>query len=179
MIDLSNLSYRVRNKVILIVSILLMFFLWHFLFKNTANLVNKTWLLEDKIEEGAEAKDKIQNVENEIGNINNLLQGYIIDSVRNREYILYFISNYCAGNNLLINEFPIVSSDQEGDLFIETNRIIIEGGFKNLLKLLHEIEFKNGVSRPSSVSFVKKHDIKRKKEILTMEIFLQNIRVGK
>jgi hypothetical protein len=47
-----------------------------------------------------------------------------------------------------------------------------------LLKLVYEIEQINKVARPASVNFEKKFDHKRKKEVLTATIYLQNIRMS-
>lgn len=177
MTKINNLSYREKNILIVIGGPLILIILWFFVFSNTYDLVMENRQLQERIKKAQEAPESREEIMQQIQSVDEKVKSYIIDSVRNREYLLHLVSNFCKRNSLTLKEFPQVATEKQKELQIETNKVIAEGSFSNLLNLLYEMEQKERTGRPSSVAFNKDYDHKRKKHILSLTIFLQNIRV--
>jgi hypothetical protein len=175
--NFKNLTYKQKTKYLLIASGLFFLFVYNFVISRTFELYSINGSLHEKVMQAQNAPDKKKMLEVKINNFNNSLNKYFIDSTKNREYILATVSEFCHKNNLVLKEVPEPIITQEKDFDIETNIVVAEGGFINLLKLVYELEQNTIVARPASVNFEKKFDYKRKKDILTLSMYLQNIRM--
>jgi hypothetical protein len=131
--------------------------------------------LETKLKQAQNAPENIKKLEKELGKLNTHFEYYLSDSVRNHEYILEVVSNFCQKNNVILKNLPMVISTQEKDFKVESSIIVAEGNFINLLKLLHELERVNKIGRVSSVDFKSYVDTKTKRTQLSLTIYLQNI----
>ncbi len=144
-------------------------------FSGTWELYEENRIIKTKIERGEGAPEQISALNKRLGYIKTRFNAYSLDSLKNREYLLLVVSGFCKKNHLILKEFPVISVEEHGGIGLMTNTIVAEGDFKNLLKLLYELEQKVGVGRPSSVYFEKNYDFKRKKDVLQMTIYLQTI----
>jgi hypothetical protein len=152
-------------------------FVYNFIISKTVDIYSTNRTLQNKVSSALNAPERKKILETKLEKFNNSLNKYFTDSLKNREYILSIVSEFCDKNNVLLKEFPEPVISQEKDFEIETNVVIAEGGFLNLLKLVYELEQNNNVARPASVNFEKKFDYKRKKDILILTMYLQNIRL--
>ncbi|WMJ72540.1 hypothetical protein RCC89_05105 [Cytophagaceae bacterium ABcell3] len=173
---LKNLTFKKKNQLILIASPVLFIMLYYFVFSNTVGLVVDNLRLKEEIKEAAGAKGQLGAYKAKLENIDLKLRNYTIDSVKNREYIFHVVGQFCVANNLTLKDFPTLPEEVHDGYKIETNKIIIEGGFLDLLKILYEIEKVTEAGRPASVVFEKKEDRKRKREVLELIIYLQNLK---
>jgi hypothetical protein len=131
--------------------------------------------LESKLKQAQNAPENIKKLEKELGRLNTHFKYYLSDSVRNHEYILEVVSNFCQKNNVILKNLPKVISTQEKDFKVESSVIVAEGNYVNLLRLLHELEQVNKIGRVSSVDFKSYIDTKTKRTELSLTIYLQNI----
>jgi len=175
--NFKNLTYKQKNKYLIIASVFFLLFTYNFVIRKTIDLYQANNTLHTKIQAGLNAPEKKNKLESNLLQFNNGLNKYLTDSLRNREYLLNIVSDFCHKNNLVLKEFPEPIVDQEKNFEIETNIVVAEGGYVNLLKLVYELEYINVVARPASVNFEKRFDHKRKKEVLTLTMYLQNIRM--
>jgi hypothetical protein len=96
------------------------------------------------------------------------------DSNENKEIILQTLSDFCKKDNVRIVEFPTENSIYKGGFKIETNKIVAEGKFHDLIKLIHYLEYERVIGKISSVAFLKFKEPLSHKEILRVTIYLQN-----
>lgn len=175
--NFKNLTYKQKNKYLLVASILFLLFAYNFVIRKTIDLYFVNQSLHTKITEGLNAPERKKNLEGRLEQFNNSLNRYLTDSTRKRENILSLVSEFCHKNQLILKEFPEPIIHYDKDFEIETNIVMVEGGYINLLKLVYELEQNQSIARPTSVNFEKKFDHKRKKDVLTLTMYLQNIRM--
>jgi hypothetical protein len=175
--NFKNLTYKQKNRYLLIASILFLLFAYNFVIRKTVDLYFVNQSLHTKITDGLNAPERKRDLENRLDQFNNSLNKYLTDSISKRENILSIVSEFCHKNQLILKEFPEPILHYDKDFEIETNIVIAEGGYINLLKLVYELEQNQSIARPTSVNFEKKFDHKRKKEVLTLTMYLQNIRM--
>lgn len=171
----SDLSYRKKNKLLLLAGVVLLLVIYFAVIQRTIDLYSDNSELKEKIALAEEAPEKIGLLEKKRSLLNARLKAYSIDSLKNREFILHLVTEFCTKKGILLKDFPSPGLENQGDFAIETNLIIAEGGYHDLLNLLFFLEQEMKIGRPGSVKFIKKFDNKRKKEVLTIEIYLQNI----
>ncbi|MFL5731301.1 MAG: hypothetical protein ACJ75J_17565 [Cytophagaceae bacterium] len=131
--------------------------------------------MESRLRQAQNAPATIKKLEKELSRLNTHFQYYLADSVRNHEYILEVVSNFCHKNNVILKNLPKVISTQEKNFKVESSIVVAEGNYINLLKLLHELEQVSKIGRVSSVVFKSHLDSKTKRTMLTLTIYLQNI----
>ncbi len=169
------LKYKKWNQWIVFGIPLLLLVLVFGVFSRTWEMYEENRTIRSKIEKGEGAPEQIGLLNNRLHHIKARFNAYSLDSLKNREYLLLVVSSFCKKNNLILKEFPVIGVEEHRNIGLMTNTIVAEGDFKNLLKLLYELEQKVGVGRPSSVCFEKNYDFKRKKDVLQMTIYLQTI----
>jgi len=177
--NFKNLTYKKKLKVLWIGATVFLLFLYNFVLSRTIDEYVLNQELKKKIEEGQKAPERKSLLEEKAVRFDNSLNKYFSDSIKNREYLLAVVSQFCQKNKLLLQDFPNSYLSSEKDFDIETNVVVAEGNFLNLLRLVYELEQKIKIARPASVCFEKKFDNKRKREVLTVSIYLQNIRMNK
>lgn len=177
--DFKKMTYKKKKQFLLIGSVLFLLFAYNFVISRTVEMYQNNRKLVREVEEGMSAPEKKRHLQHKLDGFNNSLNKYFSDSLKNREYILGIVSEFCSRNHLVLREYPELILSKEKDFEIETNVVVAEGDFLNLLKLVYELEQKVKVARPASVNFEKKFDHKRRKEVLSVTIYLQNLRLIK
>lgn len=171
----SNYKYKSWNKLLLLGSPVLLIVLIFAVFSRTWDMYQENIDIRSKIERGESAPKLIGQMNQRLKVVQARFNAYAMDSIKNREYLLQVVSDFCKKNNLVLKEFPQIALEEHQNIGISTNTIVAEGNYINLLKLLYKLEYKVGVGRPASVDFEKYYDFKRKKEILQLTIYLQTI----
>ena len=177
--DFKKMTYKKKKQFLLIGSVLFLLFTYNFVISRTVELYTSNKRLSKEVKDGVSAPEKRKNLQHRLDGFNNSLNKYFADSLKNREYILGVVSEFCNKNHLVLREYPESRLTKEKDFEIETNVVVAEGDFLNLLRLVYELEQKVKIARPASVNFEKKFDHKRRKDVLSVTIYLQNLRVIK
>jgi hypothetical protein len=172
------LTYKKKNQYLGIGTVLFFIVIYLLVISNTVNLYVTNKELRAKLQDAESAPGKRNGLKKKLDKFNNSLSTYIADSLKNREFILTLVSDFSQKNHITLKEVPPAITSFEKGFTIETNMIIAEGNYIDLLKLVYEIEQKNKVARPVSVNFQKAFDFKRKKDVLTLTLYLQNIRMN-
>jgi len=172
--DFKSLPYKKRTKYILIGTVIFLLVIYLLAIKKTVNLYQQNKTLTRQVDLAKDAPRGIKGYQERINDIDSKLSHYI--SEYDQEYVLELVSNFCLKHHLLLSEFPKSETQEESDLLIETSTITAEGGFTNLLRLVYELEQNQNVGRISSVEFKTKKDFSRRKRVLFVTIYLQNIK---
>lgn len=155
--------------------VLVVYVIYQFGLSNTLQEYRSYKEAEERLEKAKTASDKIHHLNAEMNSIQEQLSQYTIDSLKNKEYIFNTLAEFCKNTKVKLREFPQEGSYIKGNYVIETNKIVAEGQYKDLLKLLHHIEFKEKIGRISSVSFYTYKDHQKQKNILLMNMYIQTI----
>jgi len=148
---------------------------YQFGISRTVDLYFENKGLESQLNKALTADSEIIKLNNEVVQLKKQLSEYTVDSLKNKEFIFHALAEFCKSTHVQLREFPVESVSNKGDYIIETNKIVAEGQYGDLLKLLHYIEFKQKIGRISSVTFQTIHDHKNQRDILLMNIHIQTL----
>ena len=135
--------------------------------------------MELKLDMIGEAPKKIKELKSEIARIDELVSTNDTSSSDFRQLLLERTGDYCGSNNITLKEFPASIYTVQNDYLIETNTIVLNGAFSNMLKYTYMLEQKCKIGKVVSADFSAKFDLALKKTILTEKIYVQNIKKKK
>ena len=136
------------------------------LWKDNTQIENK--LLTERV-----TSNKFVDIKSRSEEINSVVNQYFTDSISHDEYLLKTISEICAHEKVLLKEMPIIENSVEGNYKILTNRIVLEGAFHNLLRVVHTLENKEKIGRLTSINYKMYREHKQKRDILSLIIYVQ------
>ncbi|ABG60433.1 hypothetical protein [Cytophaga hutchinsonii] len=169
---MKNIFEKYLPHLIVVVTLIAVY---QFGISKTINLYNENQELEQRLNKALTADEEILKLNSEVRYLKKQLSEYTIDSVKNKEFIFHALAEFCKSTHVQLREFPVESVANKENYIIETNKIVAEGQYGDLLKLLHFIEFKGKIGRVSSVSFYTLRDHKKQKDILLMNIYIQTL----
>ena len=148
---------------------------YQFALSHTIALYFENQELTSRLTKVLTADEEIVKLNTEVRFLKKQLSEYTVDSIKNKEFIFHALAEFCKNTHVQLREFPVESVSNKEDYIIETNKIVAEGQYGDLLKLLHFIEFQGKIGRVSSVSFYTVRDHKKQKDILLMNIYIQTL----
>jgi hypothetical protein len=166
-----NLTYKQKNRFLLIGIVLLAFISYRMAFRNTINVCSGINSLEEQLKLADHAPQKVAGLQARLAGMDQVLGRSQSEST-----LLGVVTDYCQKNNVALREFPKTIEKTQGEYQVETNFFVIEGGFIKLLELLYLLEQKNRVGKVASVNFSTKKDYKTKALNLTAIIYVQNVK---
>jgi len=176
-VNWSKLTYQQKNKVLVIGYAVFLFIVYQLAISKTWDLYSQNSLLEEKLVTAKESYKSKGELEKKEAMLEGHISSFFVDSLNHQEYLLETISTYCHQQHILIKEMPARTEYLEGDFEVGTHRVVLEGGFIPLLKIVYMLEQESKMGRVSSVLFSLKFDTKRKKEVLSLTLYIQNIQI--
>lgn len=175
---LKNLTYRKKNILLLVCSVLFSLIIYFFSVAQTIKLITLCNRLEQQLHLADDAPQKLSELKFQLGHITSRLgqAGKFGGDVQ--QALLEMISGFCNENNLVLKEFPQPVITIEQNFVVETNTVVVEGEFIKLLKLVYQLEQVQRIGKVSSVHFQAKEDVKTKRLVLTASLYLQNIKIS-
>ena len=150
---LNNYTYKQKNIALIGVAFLFALISYFGAIKNTVSLINSCSELEDKLIQIKDAPKELALIERQLKEFEILFGKVDTNQINYQPYLLETISNYCNSNDLILKEFPKPLIYAEQDFIIETNKIILEGEFIELLKLIYLIEQTKKLGNISNLHF--------------------------
>lgn len=92
------------------------------------------------------------------------------------ERLLEYITKYAKKHNLKLIEFPEVHRAEHSGMLFETYSTTVEGGYKEILELIYNIETNSTLGNISSVEYFTEKNIKNKQIELHAKIYMQKIK---
>ncbi len=154
----------------------MLYLMYAFGIKKTFAAYTDCMTAESQIELAANAPVQAAQLEKQLLQIDSKIGDQNINGQNSRQGLLELVTNYCQKNHAVLREFPETKAVQQGDLFIETNLFVVEGGFNALIKLVYQLEQKNKLGKIASVRYQLKKDFQAKEPVLTAAIYLQNVK---
>lgn len=173
----NNFTYRQKNKTIVIGALLFLVVVYQLALSKTWDLYVQNNALEEKLATVHESLKNKDEVENKQAVLEQRIASFFVDSLSHQDLLIETVSRYCHMHRILLRELPAMNTYTEGDFQVGTYKVVLEGDYKTLLQLVYLLEQKNKIGRVSSASFILKFDNKRKKDILSLVIYLQNIQL--
>ena len=172
-----KLSDKIKKKVVYtsLITVLILIVSYQFSFKKTILLFNEYKLMLDERSNAHNLPDKLLKLQNELDNIAGTIESSNGEVSNKRNLIINMVSNFCDSNSLIVSELTPSLIKVENTFTIETNTIVTEGSFTNLVKLLNNLEQEKSFGKVISVRFATYLNRKTKKKNLFSEIYIQNI----
>jgi hypothetical protein len=175
---LKNYTYKQKLTALLIGGLIFAFIAYFASIKKSILLFKQNKELFKKIELVETAPQNIKVLETELNKLDALI-GKDNDTTageNTRQLLLEKTANYCQENMVVFKEFSqpfIVIRDK---YLIETNTLILNGSFCNLLKFVYLLEKSYQSEKVTSVRFNSYKDFITKETILTATIYVQKIK---
>lgn len=171
-----NLKYK--QKIYLLSGIIFIFLIisYNMAFKKTILLGRQCKEFKEKLENIQTAPQKIHSLKKEIACLDNII-GNTNDTVHIQDAILESITSYCKNNTLTLKELPKTHTITDKDYLVETCKLVVEGSFANILKLIFLFETSYNIGKVASVNFELINLRTRGRPSLETTIFIQNIRL--
>lgn len=172
---LKKLNYKQKNILMLLAAIIVGYFAYSRAITATLNLKSECTVLEEQSLQAESAADEIKLVQLELANINRMLgNGKKNLGDINRE-LVEFVTQKAFQKNMLLKDFPEVHAYQGAQMNLYTQQCELQGNFKNIVELIHDLEKEFATINIASVRYYSKQDIKTKKNYLYAECFIQTI----
>lgn len=155
-------------------SLLFALMVYVFAVRNTLALVSDNAMLEGQLSALENAPVQIRELKAELDRMDRQLQKY--EAGNGREDVLEKVAGYCNREGVVLSSFPAPAMETEGNLEMNTRRIVVEGSFAKLLGLAYILEQSQQGGRVSSLQFQTVDDARSRRTYLLATIYLQNIR---
>ena len=174
-----NASYKQKNLLLLAGSLLFLMLAYRLSLSKTVGLFREINMLEEQLNQLDQAPQQLADLN---ATLSELERYFTSDNGEdgNREHqLLETVSSYCAGNGIVLREFPQPIRTESQDYVIETNILLVEGIYKKLLYLVYELEQKHTFGKIASLQFETKKELKTGQKKLMARVFIQNIKKKK
>ncbi len=172
---LKNLSYRQKLKILPFAAVLSILICYKFGFVNTVkehekySHQKKTAMFEKQL------GYSFQMLNSREKKLNELLDGFVLDTLDNSKNLLSVATTWCRSNNLEIKEFKPYAYAVLDSMSIITQSLTVAGGFIDCLKLVNALETQFHTGKLSSVQYKSVRDPKTKTLELNCTLYIQNI----
>lgn len=171
---LHKLSWKQKNRILLVAIIVLLWVVYAFAISNTIAARSDCDRMQLQLDSVEGAPDKLAELKSELTKFS-LLTGGTNDTLRDmHEQLLNFVSVYCNDHNLQLREFtqPVRYAQQEWS--VETHPLTVEGNYISIVQFIRALEL-SSMGRIVSVDFHTRIDNKTKSKSLLATIYVQNI----
>lgn len=173
---LTNLTYKKKNLLLLVSSVIVMFLVYSLAIKKTIAEYSRFLGNKEKLERAVNAPAMATQLEKELIRMDTKIGNHNAKNINIDDALLSLLTDYCQSHHAVLREFPETTHTEDGDLEIETNQFMIGGNFSTLINLVYLLEQKYNLGKITSVNYQLKKDFKTKEMQLTATIFLQNIK---
>ncbi len=176
---MERLSYQTKNKYLLAGTLAFGLLVYLLAIQPTLQLWQQNREQQKELALAQQAPAKIRALEERLATLQTRLGAYLITESDNQEKIVQIANSFCQQHGLILREIPVLQVEKNNQLEVVSTRIVAQGAFVNLLKMVYFFEQQHKMSRVTSVSFEKTEDMKTRKSYLAVHILLQNIRITK
>lgn len=172
---LTNMPYR--KKLILLGAGAFLFALFAYVLsvKKTVNVISEYHSTKEVLESNINSAEQVDALQTKLSELERYFGVNKNASDNFHETLLETVSVFCNENKLVLKNFPEAMIYNSGEFSIETDPVIVKGGYVNLVKLIYELEQKNKLGNVASVAFETVVDSKTKTKSLILKIYVQNI----
>ena len=171
-----EMTYKKKNRLLIVVAILLVFISYNFAIKKTLVAKNDYSVAEEQIALASNAPMLAAQLEKELIQMNDKIGADSLKGKNPGQKLLELVTDYCQTNQAVLREFPEATVTEQEKLTVETNLFIVEGNFSTLINLVYLLEQKSKLGKVASVHYQLKKDLKSKQMVLVATTYLQNVK---
>lgn len=173
---LKNLTYRQKNKYLIVGTILFLLLVYWTTLSKTVELYHSNQRLQKQSNLVADAPAKIKQYERQIQQFEQRFQNVTQSGNDYQEQLLEVVSTFCQEHQLVLQNFPQPLVHTQNDFEVTTHIVEVEGSYHKLLQLVYELEQAQKLSRVASLDFRIEKDFRNKRSFLLATIYLRNIK---
>ena len=171
---LNQLSYKQRCILLAVIVFVVTIVMYLIPISNTLRAVEGYNEAQQQYEKIADAPQKIKRIEQQLAYVNNLIGGETGSTQYFQSELLSRVTNFCNKNKLVLDGFSEPILQRESTHTIERNVVTVKGSFKNLLRLVYELEQANKFGVIAGIQFNSKKNLQTKLYELSLSIHINN-----
>ena len=173
---LKNISYRNKNKYLLIFIFSGLFLIYFFAIKKTITCAGECSYIENRLNSAPGISEKTAALLTKLKEFDKLMMIREDSSFTVQQELLGVVTKYCQTNQTILRDFPKSRIQKKNEFVIETNTFVLEGSFIKLLELVYLLEQKERIGKIASIDFKSAKDLRTKGMALSASIYLQKIK---
>ncbi|WP_222984577.1 hypothetical protein [Flagellimonas meishanensis] len=164
-----------KNKLLAGVFFMLLFLSYPLAFKKTMALREEYTTNADKQQLAAHVPQELSMMTQKEKYLDAQFKAFNLGTSSLQNDLLKFLNEITVTRNVKIIEFKSPHRFWEKDSQVKTYIFSLEGGFMDILKVLHALEEQAGFGTISHAAFEKKKDHRRGKSHLQVLVFLEHV----
>lgn len=172
----ATLSYKTKNRYLVISAILLLIIAWRAAITPAFLLYRSNQELKTQLEAIQNAPAELTALESKATAFRALITNFSASPEEDNQ-LFEMVSTRCMQNQVILREIPAGSFFENEQFIMQTNTVMVEGSFVNLVKFIHALETTHQPGRLSSVNFKLYKKNKEDAAKLRLTIWLQNIKL--
>jgi len=169
------ISYKKKNQLLIAIIVFAIIVVYNLSIVKTIDKYESYMGLKEQIKTVSMIPQEINVLQNKISTINRFFGDDSDSSINKRELLIDYTSNYCEDNDLSIRLINEPSYEYYDNVLIETNQLILQGQFIQMVKYIDNLEKYQKTGKISSLHFYKEYNTRTKEEKLYLKVFIQNI----
>lgn len=152
------------------------FLVWlsiEFGFSRSFELKEQIVFIEQQLQTVQDVPSKLSRINEQLQQSEQLLS--IVSGDEASPGIIGKIGSFCKRNDLVLKEIPDKVDFQNDEFVISTYKVVVQGSFKKMVRLLDELEQNNEAGKLRSISFQSEYELREGKKKLFGTYYLQTI----
>ena len=171
-----KLTYKKKLLFALIGSGLFAICLYKISIADTIALSSENSMFEEQIESSQDAPEQIQHLRAKLRRVESLVGEDQMMSGDMHQVLLDMVTDRCKQKGIILKEFPQTMVSENNGYQTKTARVVVEGDFIELLKLVHYLETNYRIGKIVSVSFETYKEKRTRRRKLMVSIYIQNVK---
>ena len=171
------MTFRKKNILLLAGTLVFLILSWNLAIGETFKVRSQVVQSEASLANVEKAPQQIAELKFELDKIQGNSQTLYSGILPMREALLSEITDLAYKYNAQLRSFPEYFIQEKENFELTTSPVVLEGDFKNLLKLMNELEEKNTAGKVSSAQFKIKKSLGRKDRKLFLTLYIQSINI--
>ena len=164
-----------RNKFLLGGFLLMLFLGHHLAFKKTMTLKEEYVANAEKQQLARHVPQELSMLAQKEKYLDAQFKALNLGASSLQNDLLKFLNGVSTANNVKVIEFRLPHGFREKDALVKTHIFNLEGGFTDILKVVHALEKQGSFGTISHAAFEKKEDHRNGKSSLQALIFLEHV----
>lgn len=171
-----NITYKQIYRSLPVLLVLFCLIAYKLSISKTIDAWKLTRDLSEKVITLDDAPEKIQQLREQIGVFDNLIGSSAKDSMETRQRILEKTGSFSSENNIMLVNFADPMIVDKGTYSLETNIVVIEGGFHKLVQYVYNMENNWNPGKVVSTRFFTVKDLKNQEKKLYANVYIQKVK---
>lgn len=170
-----KLTYKNRFWILCIAAFIALLISYNLAIKVTFETRKELKENEANYEQASKSPAQIQQTREQLEKLNARFYTAGEENSDFRDVLLDEVSRLADRYKVKVSSYPVEHLYATSSFLIETNEVVLQGNYKNLLKLLHHVENTEPLGKISAVEFYTEYDRKLKKDYLYLKMTFQNV----